>query len=347
MIENLDYIILEKYLIQATNAIKGSVSSRYRINFRCNICGDSATKRHVKRGFLLFNTKDPTNKYWVYKCQRPQCDANAGWSAQRWLKHTDPFLYNCYINEVKALNRGDENADAISAKLNKIRLEKEKDLEADALRKKVAEEKDVKFFKPINSKGKLFEDARTYCIKRKIPESIWSKFFVATDRRYKNRLIIPFFNKSKEILYWQGRHLYGEEPKYLNRMVDKSNAIYNLDNIDETKPVVVLEGPIDSMFVENAIATLGLELNEKMQRKIDTLDAYYLFDNDEAGQTKSRKYLKNNKYVFLWKSFLKDYELPGNIKDINEVILQLGIDNFKFIDLKKYFTNSYIDLLYF
>jgi hypothetical protein len=347
MNESLNYIVLEKYLLQAVRAISGSVVSKYRMNFRCNICGENPTKRHTKRGFLLFNHKG-REKYWVYKCQRPTCRANEGWSAEWWLKNTDPFLHNCYKNELKQCDRDDDHASAIRAKIEKLRLQKDKEIEIENAKKLVAEKRDIRFFKPIlKGKDQIFIDSRAYCERRKIPNDVWKNFYVATGGKYRNRLIIPFLDKDGQVYYWQGRHLYGEEPKYLNRTVDKSEAIYNFYGIDKAKPVIVLEGPIDSMFVENGIATLGLELGDKMQRQIDEMNAYYLFDNDEAGNTKARKFLKEGKFVFLWKDFIKDKSLTKDIKDINDVILRLNIDKFSFEDLKKYFTNSYIDVLYF
>lgn len=347
MNESLNYIVLEKYLLQAVRSISGSVVNKYRMNFRCNICGENLTKRHTKRGFLLLNHKG-REKYWVYKCQRPMCEANEGWSAEWWLKKTDPFLFNCYKNELKQCDRDDEHANKVKEKIEKMRLQKEKEYEIEKEKKRIAEKKDIKFFKPImKGDSQLFIDAKSYCERRKIPKHIWQKFYVATDGKYRNRIIIPFFDKDSQVYYWQGRHLYGEEPKYLNRTVDKTDVVYNFDFIDKEKPIIVLEGPIDSMFIDNAIATMGLEFSEKTQRQIDSLNAYYLFDNDEAGNLKARKFLKEGKYVFLWKNFIKDKCLTKDIKDINDAILRLGIDKFSFEDLRKYFTNSYIDVLYF
>ena len=347
MNDSLKYIVLEKYLLQAVRSISGSVVHKNMMNFRCNICGENQLKRHTKRGFILLNHKKQ-DKYWVYKCQRPTCDANAGWSAEKWLKRTDSFLFSCYKNELRQCDRDDSHSDKIKEKIEKLRLQKEKEHEAEKEQKRIAERKDIKFFKPImNGDSKLFVDARLYCERRKIPEHIWQKFYVAIDGKYRNRIIIPFFDNDGQVYYWQGRHLYGEEPKYLNRSVDKTDVVYNLPFIDKSKPVIVLEGPIDSMFIENSIATLGLEFSEKNKKIIESLSPYYLFDNDEAGNAKARKLLKEGNFVFLWKDFLKSKSLPKDIKDINDVVLKLGVDGFDFDDLRQYFTNSYVDVLYF
>lgn len=333
--------------MQASRNIKGSVISKHRINFRCNICGDSLNKRNVKRGFLLFNSKQ-NSKYWVYKCQRPQCDANVGWSAEKWLKKTDEFLFNCFKTEVRHLDRGDTNSETIKNNILKLRAAREAEIESINAKKISTEKHDTKFFVPIlKGTDKIFSDAVEYCKNRKLDESIWSKFYVAIDGRYKNRLIIPFFDSTGGVYYWQGRHLYGGEPKYLNRMVDKSEIVYNIHSIDKTKPVVVLEGPIDSCFINNSVATLGLQFSEKNKKLFDTLDAYYLFDNDEAGNTKARQYIKLGKPVFLWSRFIKDKSLTKDIKDVNDLVIRLGVSSLDFNDIKEYFTNNYVDVLYF
>ena len=349
MTEDFDYIILEKYLMQAAHKMKGAYIQKGRMNFRCNVCGDSLTKKNVKRGFLLLNTKS-TEKHWVYYCQRPECEANKNpMSGANWLKFTDSFLYNAYRNEIKLCNRDDSHADKMMEKIEKQRIIREKEIKEQLEKKRHQEAEDVKHFRPIEvGTTQVFEDAKSYCVSRKIPYDIWKNFFVAIDGKYKDRIIIPFFDKQDEIYYWQGRHLYGAEPKYLNRSFAKNDAVYNLHNIDKTKPVIILEGSVDSMMIENSIATLGLALSDDMQKNLNDLDCHYLCDNDKPGNQQARRYLKSGKYVFMWKDFLKFHKLPSTVKDINECMIKLNRSiRFSYEDLKPFFTNSYIDCLYF
>ena len=210
------------------------------------------------------------------------------------------------------------------------------------------DKKNAKSFKSI-TKGNagLFLTAQELCKKRRIPEEIWSNFFVATDGIYRNRMIIPFYDKKNSIYYYQARDLVGSSPKYLNRKLGKDEALYNYHNVDKSKPVIVFEGPIDSMFVDNAVAVMGLSFSKKTEHKLKKMKSYYLLDNDHPGFNKSLEFLKQGKYVFLWKKFLKDNYIPDKYKDMNDIFIFLKRDKqFKFEELSKYFTNSYLDAIY-
>ena len=103
-----------------------------------------------------------------------------------------------------------------------------------------------------------------------------------------------------------------------------------------------MEGPIDSLFCENGIAIGGAKLSENQENDLKDLDCYFLMDGDETGRNKSLELLRNGNKVFLWKKFLKENNLPEKEKwDINEVYIKLNKkENFKFEDLKPYFTDS-------
>ena len=86
-----------------------------------------------------------------------------------------------------------------------------------------------------------------------------------------------------------------------------------------------------------------------MLEQIKDLKKYYLLDNDKEGMKNSVKLLENGEYVFNWKKFLRDKQVenPQKIKDVNDYVLQSGIEKFTFEDLKEYFTNSFADLIWF
>ncbi len=338
MADHFENEILRRYLTQAANSM-GAIISGNDINIRCNVCGDSKKDPRKMRGHLKLSInpyKPADGEYWTYKCfNEGDCDAAGqgnAWSGAIWLKRYFPQLYTSYQKEVFTNNKN------INKKIVETKKEKPKSIP----------EPYLKDFKPIlKADDDIFKIAREYCQKRKIPKKIWKKFFVCTGKSmYRDRLIIPFYDDKKKIYYYQGRALKCQEPKYLNRKSNKEDSIYNLYNIDESKPVMVLEGPIDSMFVENSIATLGLGITPEMKKKIDSLDSYYIFDNDEAGEKYTTQYLKDGKNVFLWKPFLKHYRLPLDTKDINQIIEILNRDEaFTFNELKEFFTKSKYDLM--
>ena len=310
-------------------------------NFRCNICGDSKKKKVKKRGFILLNKKD--NK-WYFKCH----NCGIGMSVEKWMKKYYNSFYKDYVKEV-IKNKGNENNLQTETVIkNNIEVSKPK-----------VESNEYSSFISINKPSRLQDTAIEFCIKRKIPETIWKKWFVCISGKYNNRLIIPFYDNKGKIYFFQARTLNGDGLKYINKVGEKE--IYNIHNIDKRKPVILTEGPIDAMLINNCIAGLGLSLSEKMEKHISKLNCYFLFDNDIPGRMKSLDYLLQGKYVFLWSKFLVDLNKKGfdvdtgifstltknKIKDINDLYILLNLkEPIDFKDLKSYFSNSIFDRIY-
>ncbi len=295
---------------------------------RCPVCGDSEIRRK-KRGYILKNNpKDPD--VWIYHCHNGDCAANESMSVKRWLKIYFNDIYHEYNREVWQSNKD----------------KKERIVYKAPIEEKYIESKDTKHFTPILiGEGSIFEKAIEYVKSRKIEETIWSKFYVSTGGRYQGRLIIPFFNK-EDIYFYQARSLIGQEPKYLNRKTDDRPA-YNIFNIDRTKEVLVVEGPIDSMFLDNGIAVLGVKYKDKVKEELEKLNCYYIWDNDKDGKKKSIQFLQESKFVFNWKKFLQDAKIFKEVKDVNDLVLLSGINKFRYEMIKEYFTNDICDTFWF
>ena len=115
--------------------------------------------------------------------------------------------------------------------------------------------------------------AKIILCKRKLPKEnladifLCPSFFAFTNKLIPNkfsslggdhpRLLIPFRNKEGEIFAYQGRAFGKETPKYITIKLDEDDKIYGLDKVDNTKQIYVVEGPIDSMFLDNCIAVGG------------------------------------------------------------------------------------------
>lgn len=289
--------------------------------FRCNVCGDDKYNKRIKKAYILKKGNDR-----IYYCHHASCGYVK--PATYWMKEFFPTFYKEYIlNLYKGSSlKNNENSLPI--------IEKEK----------YNEKEDVKYFMPIlKGEGKLFEDAKNICISRMIPKDIWKYWCVATGGTFKNRLIIPYFN-GKKIYNWQARAIYDYQPiKYISRKGDDLNNIYNFYGVDKSKPVVVLEGVIDSLFVKNSIAISGAKKN-----KNDLIEQipykYFMMDGgiDKGGKETSLKLLQRGEYVFSWKSFCLDFNISLKQKlDVNNVVLFLNKpEGFNFKELEKYFTNS-------
>jgi len=317
-------IALERQIRLILSTFKNVTENSDGYNFRCPICGDSKKSKSKKRCYIL-KSQTPFMIY-CHNCfyKKP---------VVFWLKEFYPSYYKDYIKELFQNER--------TQPLPKIENLKNK---------KEFEEKDhTKFFVPIK-KGMTssFAKAIRLCIDRKIPENIWSTWYVATGGMYNNRMIIPFFDNNGKIYYYQGRRLYDYiQPKYLSRKGDFNN-IYNYFLVDRNKPVIVLEGPIDSIFVDNSIALTGVKTEDKKLSEFP--HKRYLIDFDATKETreKTRKLLSEGNYVFCWKKFMKIFNLPMKEKwDINDVIIYLNRGRFTYEELQPYFTNSIYDKVFF
>lgn len=339
-------IILEKYLGLAVNDIHGSIVKTDHINFRCNVCGDGEKKSN-KRGHLRLCKSEKTyENFWSFKCFNEGCRAHdKSWSAENWLKFTSPYLYKDYVKEVFGVIKPDPN---IEKKKEQRRKQQENFIIEKDKKRKISlrkEQNAVQYFLPIMSKSikhrKLLDNAISLCTSRKIPESVWKKWFVSTNGIYKDRMIIPFYDKNDNIYYYQARDLVGNNPKYLNRIQNKDESLYNIHNIEKDKPVILLEGVIDSLYIHNSMAMLGLSFSPYVSDLLNTIDAHYLLDNDKAGKSKSKKFLLEGKSVFLW-----DKWKYNDCKDINEIVVKYGVDSFSYEELKSCFTTNVYDTLY-
>ena len=258
--------VLEKYIRRAVDMVKHKGRGT-EVKVNCPFCGDKEYK-----GTLWL-----TNTYrWCYTCWRASCQCSGhGILATKWLKQVNPGLYSEYDEEVKSLyQKSREDGDKMKKEIEKKRAEdaaKQKKLLEEAIRRDRAETRN---FKKITVPGACRDAAVQFCKSRMIPESVWKKFFYADEGKYKNRVIIPFYDKEGKIEFFQGRSLDKDEKiKYLSRI--GSTALYNWDFLDKTKPIAVLEGPIDSLFVENSTATVGAGSSSNLDSALGNLDCWY------------------------------------------------------------------------
>ena len=100
--------------------------------------------------------------------------------------------------------------------------------------------------------------------------------------------------------------------------LDRLSGLFNIMNVDMYSPLTIVEGPIDSLCISNAIALQGAT---KLNDYFDDLQMVrYLFDNDKVGKEHTLKKLKANKKVFLWGLYLKKMNIKNKVKDINDIV---------------------------
>lgn len=324
--------ILFEYCKQAALQLRYKKISPTGISTECVFCGAKKMK-----GTVFFAN---TGRL-CYICWRASCPCHTAIHASKWLKEVNPALYGAYMDDIsKRNNATDDEIQKMQEKFveqfKKQQAIQQKEIE----QKKLLDNMATKYFKHIEDGSALSKVAIDYCQKRMIPEEVWKKFFICHEGKYHDRLVIPFYNKDGKVTYFQARTLINVEPKYMNRIAE--TQLYNKDFIDKTKPVFVLEGPIDSLFLENAVATCGAGSSSKLDADIAKFEnVFYIMDNDEAGNKKAGALVRQHKNVFMWNKFLNDYGINRKeVKDVNDVIVKLKkTDKFTYNDLRNYFTN--------
>lgn len=327
--EQTKTFLLEKYIRRAVDGVRHRGRGR-EIKVNCPFCGD----RELKGTLWLTNTYR-----WCYTCWRASCRcADHGILATKWLREVNVSLYQEYIDELKKLSKRDQKeTDAMKLIIQRQR-------EADAIKQKQALEADMakdkeatRLFKKISTPGQYQLAAIEFCKKRMIPEEVWKKFYYCDEGKYHGRVIIPFYDKAGKIVFFQGRTLDGSKAKYMSRV--GHTALYNWDFVDKGKPIAVLEGPINSMFVENGTATVGAGSSGGLDAVLKDLDCWYIFDNDDAGRKHAYKKVQEGKPVFMWSVFIFSYNLPRDINDINDAIMYLKrTKKFTIRELQQCFT---------
>lgn len=112
-----------------------------------------------------------------------------------------------------------------------------------------------------------YNQAYNYVKSRNITDSMIEKYNIGFcyQGEYANRIIIPSYDKEGEINYFIARS-YESKPfmKYKNPESQKEIIIFNESLIDWSKPIYLVEGAFDSIFLENAIPMLGKVLSEHL-----------------------------------------------------------------------------------
>lgn len=298
-------------------------------NFRCPLCGDSQTNKSKARGYVFRKG----NNYF-YKCH----NCHVCISFYNFLDKVDPEL----LKEYQLERYKDGNNNKTDHKAPTFEEFKTKPVFKKAL--------------SIPSIESLPEEhyAKTYVRSRKIPEHFYSTLYFAEDfKKFVQdlqipkdglqdndpRLVIPFYDEDKNLIAFQGRALGESKLRYITvKMNDDGYKVFGLDRIDKEKRIYVTEGPIDSMFVDNAVATADANL-PAITRIFDKTQVVLIFDNEPRNKDivkKMEECIEDHYQVVIWPPMMESY------KDINDMILdgftedeiQDIIDNNTFVNLR-------------
>ena len=294
----------------------------YLWNFRCPICGDSQKKSTKARGYIHRKENDL-----FYKCH----NCGVGRTFSNFLKELDVRLHSEYImeryktGENKFSNYKEPEFKFETPKFQKIVLEIPcvKDLDDEHFCKQYVKSRNIEL-----NKYKYLYFAQDF---KKWVESL------NLDTNYElieddPRLVIPFLDKDYNLIAAQGRSLRGgSKLRYVTIKV-KENApkIFGLNTWDKNKTTYIVEGPIDSLFVENSIAMAGADLSA-YTKMFENTDIVFIYDNEKRNKEiikKMDRIIADNYKIVIWPKHVTE-------KDINDMILN-NIDVMNIIEQNTY-----------
>ena len=264
-------------------------------NFRCPYCGDSQKSRSKARGYFYRKKND-----YFYRCH----NCGKGTTFGKVLEYLDVTLYKEYIMERY-------KGDAPKTEQPEFKFEAPKFKKIDPKLENLI---------PIN-KLNTWHPARQFVKSRQLPEEFYSdlylcpKFFEWSkiqSQQEHPRLVIPFRDESGEVFAAQGRAFGKEIPKYLTIKFQDKPKIFGLDRVDFAKRYYVVEGPLDSMFLDNCLAVAGADF-----RYLPPGDTTIVLDNEPRSIEiikQMERLIHQEHELVIW---------PDSItqKDINDMVL--------------------------
>lgn len=294
---------------------------------RCPMCGDSK-KSERKRRFYFY--VDNEKNCFRVKCHN--CSEASGWSLEFWLKKYFPDMYRDYVmDRFQQDGRRDSYVECAKPE-PKPKVTRTNSVMA---KPKEVESRDPFLDKLISVEG-LEDDhkAKAYLISRQIPRERFKLFYYTTNFKQlcqdfepeeiesvdrmpeEDRLIIPFFDAKGKMVAFQGR-CFTSNPGDIRYLTCKKTVntpkTFGLERIIPGKPRFVVEGPIDSLFLPNCLASADADLL-KVKGEIYIPDCQY------------RNRQINEKIIKMIDAGVKVVLFPNNFpyKDINEIVMEGG-----------------------
>ena len=281
----------------------------YKVNFRCPICGDSTVSQTKARGWIV--EKDNTALFHCFNC-------GTSLGLRNLLRSIDINLYNEYIIDTKIV----------------VEIKKEDTSPLDTITHRVPQfKKSQSPLLQIKKISQLKSDhpAKKYIESRQIPASAHYKLYYAskfnawvnsiipdklkTDRD-EPRLVLPFIDKNGRVFGFTGRSFSKNGLRYITIMIDETQPkIFGLNEVNFNKKYYIVEGPIDSLFLKNAVAMAGADGTSSGLECLE--NAIYVFDNEPRNKDiigRMEKLLDAGYRVCIWPEKLID-------KDINDMII--------------------------
>lgn len=286
----------------------------YLFNVRCPICGDSQSRKTKMRGYI-YRVKQSM----AFKCH----NCNVGMSFGNLLKELHPELHKEYILEWIRDNNGRTQKPIITPRT----------ISHEQFRFDTVEQVHYQHAERVSD----LPDGH-FCLEyvknRLIPKDFWNKLYFTSHFKdfvdeivpdhgkeisNDSRLVIPFYDSYGAVVAVSGRALEGgaEALRYvtLRTIHTDIKLVYGLDRVDQSKPVLVVEGPLDSLFLPNAVASGDSNLIQTA-RRLSAANITLIFDNEPRNKEiveQMGQAIKRGFSVAIWPEWMKE-------KDINKMV---------------------------
>jgi hypothetical protein len=275
-------------------------------NFRCPFCGDSQKNKLKARGYLFEKSGGL-----IYKCHN--CDV--GTNLSKLIELVDPSLAKSY--------RLESYRDKVAA--NTV-------TDTFIIPKTEVERPPIILDEMLSRLDQLPSHHRAveYVKARQIPKERWNDLYYA--RNFKEletlnpayegrlvadeRLVIPFRREDGLLTGLTGRAMGNSSLRYATLRITDDPMIYGLDRIERGKTIYVTEGPIDSMFLSNAIAAGGTDFTRALY-SLSGEDVVLVFDNQPRNKQVVKRvesFVQRGYAMVVWNS-------NWSYKDINDAVL--------------------------
>lgn len=301
----------EKYIGMMSNRLERFSRKNNGYNFRCPICGDSKKDKSKTRGYIL--QKEGVYRYYCHNC-------GASYSLAGFMKVIDSKLHDDYVKErfldsntnIQIAQAQPDLGTFIKPKFSKYgplkALKRVSQLSSDHPVKRYVEQRKI----PSKMHYKLFYAPK---FKTFVNSLIPEKFLIDENHQDEPRLLIPFLDEYSDVFGFQGRSFKKDGLRYITIILnDDKPKLFGLDSVKRDETIYITEGPIDSMFLENALAMAGSDVAD-----ISFLgyNIVFVYDNEPRNKEiikKVEKAIDKGYSVVIWPSTIEE-------KDINDMVL--------------------------
>lgn len=293
----------------------------YVANFRCPLCGDSEKNKVKTRGYLLEHKGSIAFK--CHNCQESM-------SLLRFLGVVAPNLQEELRLERLREQSTSQQTSSVRQTTYSTSTTRLTDTKGEVVRSSIK----------LSKLSTLPADhpAREYVAGRLIPTDQHHRiYFTEKFKAWVNtivpgqfedmrsdhaRLVFPMKNRKGQVIGINARDMSPVSTlRYISIMFDKDHPkVFGLELADLNKDSFIVEGPIDSLFVDNSLAMAGAGISD-LSSFMDPAHAIFVFDNEPRNKAildQYRKVINSGHRIVIWPDHVKH-------KDINDMIQHGGM----------------------